>query len=182
MDTMLKRCFSFFLLSLLLVGCSVVSVNVTPSKTKKLTSLLQSLDPTTPKKQTLQLSQDILHKTSLLAQEFKLTSPPLFHNTLVNLGFREKGLCYHWSDALYLHLLNRYENFEFHLIGANIGEYFFEHNALVVLKKGGVIEEGVVIDPWRDSGEVYFTKVKDDRAYNWVHRANRGCLSEPLKR
>ncbi|MEA1953781.1 MAG: hypothetical protein U9O24_05270 [Campylobacterota bacterium] len=166
-------CLCFFI-----VGCSVSPPNVTPAKRMQLAKLLESLDATISQQQALLLSKDIFNKTSHLVKEFKLTSPALFHNTLVNVGLREKGLCYHWSDALYIYLLPRYSYVEFHLVGANIGEYLFEHNALVIVKKGvvvkgGVIEEGIIIDPWRNSGELYFSKVKEDKVYQWKHRADR---------
>lgn len=123
-----------------------------------------------------QLSKDIFHKTYLLTKEFDLASPPLWHNTLVNLGLRKKGLCYQWADALYVYLEPKhYKDFEFHFAGANIGEYFFEHNALVVTAKGGKVQDGIVIDPWRNSGKLYFSKVNEDREYHWVHRHDRGC-------
>ncbi len=125
----------------------------------------------------MHLSQDIFYETQKLTKEFELTSPPLFHNTLVNIGLREKGLCYHWSDTLYGYLSQKqYLYFEFHLVGANIGEYFYEHNALVVVVKNGSIEEGILIDPWRNSGKLYFSKVVEDKEYKWKHREERGCL------
>jgi len=149
---------------------------VSQTKMTQLSLLLQSLDSSITQKEAMHLSQDIFHKTQQLTKEFELISPPKFHNFLVTVGIREKGLCYHWSDALYAYLSqNKYANFEFHLVGANIGEYFFEHNALVVVEKGGKVKEGIIIDPWRDSGKLYFSKVKDDLAYTWTHRPERGC-------
>ena len=74
-----------------------------------------------------------------------------------------------------------YPHFEFHLAGANIGEYFFEHNALVIVAKGSKVYDGVVIDPRRDSGKLYFSKVREDTKYKWEHRAARGCIRS-LKR
>ncbi len=125
----------------------------------------------------MHLSRDIFQETEKLTKEFELTSPPLFHNTLVNIGLRDKGLCYHWSDALYAYLSQKqYTHFEFHLAGANIGEYFSEHNALVVIDKGGSIKDGILIDPWRNSGNLYFSRVVDDKKYQWKHREERGCL------
>jgi hypothetical protein len=62
------------------------------------------------------------------------------------------------------------------MIAANISEYFSEHNALVIIKKGGSIDEGIVIDPWRNSGKLYFCKIKDDKKYKWIHRTDRGCI------
>ena len=174
---MLRYSFKLFILSFLLAGCMVTVPSVSQTKVRELSLLLQSLDSTVPQSDAMQLSKDIFHKTKQLTEEFDMTYPPQFHNFLVALGLKEKGLCYHWSDALYLYLSKKhYDSFEFHLIGANVGEYFFEHNALVVVVNEGKIQEGIIIDPWRDSGELYFSKVEDDPAYIWEHRPKRGCL------
>lgn len=164
------------MLAFLLAGCAVTPSSVSQDKVARLSLLFQSLGSEIPRSEAKQLSQDIFRKTQLLTKEFELTSPPVFHNFLVNVGLREKGLCYHWSDTLYEYLSGKeYESFEFHLVGANIGEYFYEHNALVVVAKGGDVQEGVIIDPWRDSGELYFSTLKSDLKYKWKHRPERGC-------
>ncbi len=167
-----KLLFLFFFL----VGC-VSTVPLTPQNDiRQLSTLLQSLDENVSQTEAMKLSKDIFHKTQLLSKEFELTSPPLWHNFLVNVGIREKGLCYHWSDALYVSLsTKKYISFDFHLMGADIGKYFLEHNALVVVAKGGKVEDGIIIDPWRDSGKVYFSKVSEDTKYKWIHRIDRGC-------
>ena len=159
-----------------LVGCVVTPTPAPQSQIDKLSLSLQALDKTIPYQESRRLSRDIFHKTQQLTKEFELTSPPLWHNFLVNIGLRKKGLCFHWSDALYLHLRKQhYMHYKFHLVGANIGEYFFEHNALVIVSKGGEIEDGIIIDPWRNSGKLYFSKVKNDTKYRWSHRRDRGC-------
>lgn len=154
----------------------VTPPSVSQTKVVQLSLLLQSLDSAIPVSEAMQLSRDIFHETQKLTKEFELTSPPVFHNFLVNVGLREKGLCYQWSDALYVYLSQRdYPSFEFHLLGANIGEYFTEHNVLAVVAKGGVAQKGIIVDPWRNSGELYFSKAEDDSGYRWKHRTNRGC-------
>jgi len=174
---MFKHFFKALLLFFLLVGCVVTPPLPSETRMVQLSKLLQSLDKSIPQDEAMYLSQDIFHETQKLTKEFELTSPPLFHNTLVNIGIREKGLCYHWSDAFYAHFLQKkYPHFEFHLVGANIGEYFFEHNALVVVAKGGLIQNGILVDPWRDSGKLYFSRVVEDNKYQWKHREERGCL------
>jgi len=167
----------FFILSFFLAGCVVTAPPVSQTKIAQLSKLLQSLDQNIPSREAMHLSQDIFHETQKLTKEFELTYPPLFHNSLVNIGIREKGLCYHWSDALYAYFLQKeYPHFEFHLVGANIGEYFSEHNALVIMEKNGSIKNGILIDPWRDSGKLYFSRVVEDKKYQWKHREKRGCL------
>ena len=173
---MLKFYFKVWILSFFLAGCAVTAPSLSQTKITELSLLFECLDNTIDRSEAMQLSKDIFQKTQQLTEAFELTSPPVFHNFLVTVGAREKGLCYHWSDALYAYLTQKkYTSFEFHLIGANIGEYFYEHNALVVVAKGGKVEEGIIIDPWRNSGEVYFSKLKHDTEYTWIHRPNRGC-------
>lgn len=167
----------FFILSFFLAGCAITAPSISQTKITQLSKLLQSLDKNIPSQEAVTLSKDIFHETAVLTKEFELTYPPLFHNSLVNIGIREKGLCYHWSDALYAYFLQKkYPHFEFHLVGANIGEYFLEHNALVIVVKGGSIHNGILIDPWRDSGKLYFSRVVEDEKYKWKHRKERGCL------
>lgn len=173
---MLKYYLKLFIFSFFLLGCDTTAPQVSKTKIEQLSKLLASLDSSIPQHEARVLSKDILYKTQQLTQEFEMVSPPHFHNFLVNVGIREKGLCYHWSDALYLYLsAKEYDAFEFHLLGANIGDFFYEHNALVVVAKGGKIQEGVIIDPWRKVGELYFSKMVDDPEYVWHHRPLRGC-------
>lgn len=173
---MLRHYFSLFIISFFLIGCGTKAPTIPQAKIEELSHLLGSLEEGIPQSEAMQLSKDIFYKTEQLSKEFEMTSPPQLHNFLVTVGVREKGLCYHWSDALYLYLsAKQYHSFEFHLMGANIGEYFYEHNALAVVAKGGNIQEGIIIDPWRDPGELYFSKVEDDPEYTWQHRPKRGC-------
>lgn len=174
---MFRHLFKLLVLSFFLVGCVVTEPSLSETKVTQLSKLLQSLDKHIPQEEANRLSQDIFYKIQYLAKKFELTSPPQYHNFLVNVGLREKGLCYHWSDALYLYLSQKkYASFEFHLMGANIGEYLYEHNVLIIVAKSGRVDDGIIIDPWRDSGNLYFSKVSEDPKYKWKHRANRGCL------
>jgi len=173
---MYKKFFKLLCLSFLLTSCAVKSPIRDESQVLKLTHLLQSLDANISIGEATQLSSALFTQTALLSTQFKMTSPPQYHNFLVNVGLKDKGLCYHWSDALYAYFSQeKYPSFAFHLMGANIGEYWREHNALVVSAKGQEPKEGLVIDPWRDAGKLYFSKVVDDRAYHWIHRPTRGC-------
>lgn len=166
-----------FILKILLVlfiftGCSV-SLLPTPSS-HTLSQVFYALDTNISKKESQYLASEIYDKTQSLSKAFKLTSPPQYHNFLVAIGARKKGLCYDWSDALYLHLKSQnHASFEFHLMGANIGEYWREHNILLVVAKGKSLEEGILIDAWRDSGKLYFSRIKEDKKYTWKHRPKR---------
>ena len=172
-----RHFFKFFIITFFFVGCVNHAPTVEENNVVKLSKLLHILTPHVPSSETMQLSHDIFAKTEKLTKEFEMISPPQYHNFLVNIGVKEKGLCYQWADALYTYFTHRsYPSFEFHLMGANIGEYWSEHNSLVIVAKGMSIEEGIIIDPWRNGGKLYFSKVKDDKKYSWKHRPSRGCL------
>ncbi len=162
------------IISLFVSGCSVKLASISQSDTTKLTKLLLSINRDIPPKEAQRLARDIYFKTQNLIEEFELVSPPLWHNFLVNTGIRKKGLCYHWSDALFVYFKSRnYPSFEFHLVGANIGKYWSEHNAIVIISKGEEIKDGIVIDPWRNSGKLYYSHIQKDREYQWSGRENR---------
>ncbi|MFT7823965.1 MAG: hypothetical protein ABXS92_04310 [Sulfurimonas sp.] len=162
-----------------MVGCSVKPTLPANQNIHRFSKQLQGLDADITVKESHLLAGDIYKKANELAKAFKLVSPPQFHNFLVNVGLKERGLCYHFSDALYQHLKSKhYASFEFHLVGANIGEYWKEHNALAVVPKRCksercIMENGIVIDAWRDSGKLYFSALKEDKRYQWEHRAKR---------
>jgi len=44
---------------------------------------------------------------------------------------------------------------------------------MAVSAKEGKVMDGVIIDPWRKPGSLYFSRVKDDKAYVWKWRKER---------
>ena len=171
---------SKFLLSLLLatffVSCSTVP-DTSQNRVENLATLLQTIDKEIPFEKALSLSKEIFQQTDQLRDEFNPISEPHVNNFLVNIGLKEKGLCYEWSDPLYIYFRRKpYRYFSFHLIVANRGKYFREHNVLAVTSKKDDIPNGVIIDPWREPGKLYISKVKDDIKYVWAHRFKRGCM------
>ncbi len=141
----------------------------------RLVELLGRVQLKAPLSKKKKLAQNIFRYVSYLTEQYALVSPPLWHNFLVNIGIKERGLCFHWSDALYLYLRQyHYDYFSFYLVGANIGEYFLEHNALLIAAKDAdTIKGGVLIDPWRYSGKLYFSIVEEDKDYKWRRRKKR---------
>ena len=146
------------------------------NRAETLATLLQTIDKNIPFEEALSLSREIFQQTDQLRKQFNPVSEPHVNNFLVNIGLKEKGLCYEWSDPLYIYFRRKsYRYFSFHLLVANRGKYFQEHNVLAVTSKKDDIPNAVIIDPWREPGTVYFSKVKDDKKYVWEHRFKRGC-------
>jgi len=167
----------FLLLSLFFLACTSTSPDRSQNRVEALSVLLKSLNSSISSREAKLLSSEIFGETNRLRKEFNPTAQPQFNNFLINVGVKEKGLCYEWSDALYAYFSKKqYASFEFHLLVADKGKYFAEHNTLVVVGKGGKVLEGIVIDPWRDPKKLYFSKVGADKKYEWRHRGKRGCL------
>ncbi len=107
-----------------------------------------------------------------LAQAYQITDPPLIHNTKVNAGTRPRGLCYHWAEDMQARL--RAEQFKTLDITRAIANsqslLLIEHSTAVIIPKGSSMEDGIVIDPWRKGGALFWSPVREDTRYPWLPR------------
>jgi hypothetical protein len=119
-----------------------------------------------------EFSQKAISYSYTLAKRYALVSPPLWHNSLVNMGIKRRGLCYEWAGDLLQYLLKQgYDSLQFYYIGSDIGNYF-EHNALAVSARGEGLDNSIVLDAWRNSGKLYFIEIEKDEKYQWKNREN----------
>jgi len=159
---------SFFLIS----GCGSVKYSnlhkaSDSRKIERLKDMLSTLSSN--KKEVNELAILAITKPRELANRYNLASPPQYHNFLVNSGKRSRGLCYHFVEDIQQEINSRhFKSFSFKWGVANQNK-LDEHNVIVVVSKnGGSFKDGVILDGWRDSGELYFSKVKDDPKYKFV--------------
>ncbi len=105
----------------------------------------------------------------VLANQYDLVSSPLWQNVLVNYGYREAGLCWQWTRDMGKQLGKKpLKTLSFHHAVAFRGNPWKEHNTLVVTAKGEQVKTGIVLDPWRHSGILYWNFVPKDTQYPWV--------------
>lgn len=163
------KVFFMFILVFLLQGCSFKTL---PNlDTKALEGALNSIDMSINTSEAKSFSLLAIKHAHDLALSYELVRPPLFHNWLVNIGAKKRGLCWHFAfDMLDMALKQKYKSFDFYIVGANINDYFEEHNALLVTCQGCEVSKGVIIDAWRNSGELFFSKINDDPDYSWSQR------------
>lgn len=104
-----------------------------------------------------------------LAREYEVTSPPLVHNLLVNLGIKSRGLCKDWTRDLLVRLRREdFDSLEFNWAIANYEKAFrVEHSTVIVSARGDGIEQGVVLDGWRNGGDLFWAPTLEDSAYHW---------------
>jgi hypothetical protein len=161
-----------FILLLLFIGCSVKEATPQENfqKIDALTQMLLHTSKSIDKREAEDLATSSVYYAQKLAKKYKLISPPLWQNTLVNLGLKKRGLCYEWANDLWGYLQTKnYKSLTLHYVGANIGSYF-EHNALSVSAKELGVEESILLDAWRDSGNLYFIEIDKDKKYDWKER------------
>lgn len=133
----------------------------------KLQNDLNKLSTKIDKTEAIVFSKEVISYSKILAKQYQVTTPPLFHNTLINLNLKEKGYCYDYANDLMSYLQDKkFESFYFQRVVANRGEYF-EHSSLILTRDDVSFEDSLVLDAWRNAGILFWAKVKDDKKYDW---------------
>lgn len=110
--------------------------------------------------------------SAALARAYGITDPPLIHNAKVNAGTRPRGLCYHWAEDMEARLIQeRFETLEVRRAIANAESLILiEHSTAVLVPRGAPLEAGIVLDPWRQGGRLFWAPVTADPRYTWLPR------------
>jgi hypothetical protein len=136
-------------------------------KIKQLEQELNELGPTIDKTEARILAESAVRESAVLAEEYQLVRPAVSHNLLVVFGIKDRGLCYHWTEDLMerLQALDL-KSFKLHWGVAYRGSELREHNCVVITANGQSFFKGIVLDPWRNSGNLYWARVSKD-SYPW---------------
>ena len=136
------------------------------SQSAALKNRLLQLDSEVDAEDAEHLAQVAVEQSAALAHQYRAVQPPWLGNYLVNMGWRERGLCYDWANGLYprLHGLGL-RSLDLHLAVARM-DTRHEHNCIVVTPRDHPFSEGVVLDAWRRSGRLWFGSVSTDK-YPW---------------
>jgi hypothetical protein len=114
-----------------------------------------------------QVAQTAVTYSDQLAEEYQLVRPAVLHNVLIRVGLKDRGLCYHWTEDLLKQLQSLHlRTYQLHWGVAHRGSELREHNSVVITARGQAFEKGLVLDPWRNSGDLYWALIKTDR-YPW---------------
>lgn len=136
-------------------------------KVAALAQRLAALGANTDGAESVRLAETAVRSSAVLAEDYRLIRPPLLHNIFVRIGLKDRGLCYQWTEDL-LQRLNRLalKTYRLHWAVAYRGSDLREHNCVVVTAAGQPFQSGIVLDPWRHSGDLYWVLVKRD-TYPW---------------
>ncbi|QOG12321.1 hypothetical protein [Arcobacter sp. FWKO B] len=140
----------------------------TKQKIQSLTQMIQDLSPTIDKNEAYLLAKNSVYYSMHLANSYNLVKPPSFQNFLVNQNLRDRGLCHQWaSDILEYIRKDNYQTLSIYKVVANQGSYLYEHHALSITPKNKPFDEGIILDAWRKSGDLFFVLAREDKEYFW---------------
>jgi hypothetical protein len=128
---------------------------------------LESLSNDIDEKDAFLIANTAIRYSMVLANKYELVRPPVWHNHLVNIGKKKRGLCFHWARDLIKRLRELdQKSFDLHCGIAFPDLPHRKHSSVIISAKGQAFEDGIVLDPWRDSGRLYWISVTKDR-YPW---------------
>jgi hypothetical protein len=170
----MKQLFLLFLTIFIFTACGTkyknINLNTKQSYTqnmKKLANDILKLSNNINKEEAHIFSHDAIRYSKVLASRYEVTTPALFHNALINMNLKTRGYCYHYANDLHEYFRKkRFNTFYFIRAVALRGKYF-EHSSLVLTRDDLSFEDSLVLDAWRDTGDLFWSKVKDDKKYDW---------------
>ena len=134
---------------------------------KRLEWELIALGPAVDPIEARQVAETAMRESAILADEYQLVRPAVAHNLLIAVGVKERGLCYQWAEDLMKRLeALKLKSFQLHWAVAYRGSNLREHNCVVITVSGQPFAKGILLDPWRNSGNLYWTPVAKD-SYPW---------------
>ncbi len=135
---------------------------------KGLRDAIRGLDPSVDPREASEVAYNAVVYPMHLSNKYNLVWPPSLQNIFVNSGVRSRGLCYQWTTDMLKHLRSRhYKTVDFTWAIANRAEHN-EHNSAVVVAKGKPWYTGILLDPWRNSGNLYWNTLDKDPKYKWA--------------
>jgi hypothetical protein len=134
----------------------------------ELTQALLALDSGVSEKEARGVAQSAVTHAAILGRRYRIVRPPQLHNLLVKFGWKKRGLCYHWAEDLLKHLeeLNL-RHLQLQRVVAHRGSDLREHHSVLVISREKSYQEGIVLDGWRGSGDLFWAPAGEDR-YPWV--------------
>jgi hypothetical protein len=137
---------------------------------------IAALSPSVRADEAQRLAQCAYATAGQLRHDYGIIGPPLFHNFLVNLGIRKRGLCFQWAEDLLVRLDTlKLRTLDLHWAEARAGSWR-EHNCVVVTAKGQPFRQGIILDCWRHSGHLFWSPLATDH-YPWIEDRNYAAVA-----
>jgi hypothetical protein len=163
------------LATLVVAGCGMPLEDRTPPSRDEIAELavaIRALGPEVDPAEAERAARIAYEHTHELALAYQITDPPLVHNSKVNMGLRPRGLCWHWAEDIENRLAEeQFRTLTLHRAIANADNPFrIEHSTTIVSRRGDDMFDGIVLDPWRKGGYLFWSRTVADADYDWVPR------------
>ena len=151
-----------------MAGCAQAPRTFTQSDVDRLAVQIRSLDATVDAGEAERAAAIAYGYSMQLREEYNVTDGPIIHNAKVNNGLRARGLCVHWAEDLEARLAAEgFETLALHRAIAEGNEFRIDHSTAIISARGDAFDEGVVLDPWRFGGLLYWAPTREDVKYTW---------------
>nr|WP_170784670.1 hypothetical protein [Ruegeria lacuscaerulensis] len=159
-------------LTLAVLGACASAPPPSADDVQRLAAEIRGLGPGVDPDEANRAAQIAYAYTAQLAQEYEITDPPLIHNAKVNKGLKPRGLCWHWAEDIERRLdQEQFQTLEIHRAIANADNPFrIDHSTSIISRKGETMYDGVILDPWRYGGVLFWSPLPEDTRYDWVPR------------
>lgn len=154
------------LLAIVIANCFGIAWAQDEKSINDLRDALIALSPSTVDPREAELLSATAHTMSRqCAREYGVTGDPAFHNYLINIGVKKKGICADYTHDIGARLRElRFKTLILHW-GTAWEKESDENNALIVTARNQSFYEGIVLDGWRRAGRLFWCAVKADAEY-----------------
>lgn len=133
---------------------------------------IAALDPSVNVDEAARAAHVAYSETRALALAYEIEDPPLVHNAKVNAGLKPRGLCWHWAEDMEKRLRQeQFRTLDLHRAIANWrNPILIDHSTVIISAEGYAMPDGIVLDPWREGGVLFWSSVRADTRYDWTER------------
>ncbi|MEX0329664.1 MAG: hypothetical protein AB3N07_13150 [Ruegeria sp.] len=159
------------LAALILVGCTTAPPTAGQGEIDALARAIQALDPGVDAGEAQRAATIAYSYSQQLTRDWNVTDPAIIHNAKVINGLREYGLCNDWAEAMTRRLQQEgFRTLDLHWATSPPTAFRIIHHSAVISAKGDSMYDGIILDPWRNSGALFWAPVREDTRYNWRPR------------
>ena len=167
---------ALLILILFLGSCGLVPRDLPPpaseTQISELAAAIGALDPQVDPAEAARAARISFTYSRQLAEQYEIEDSPLVHNIKVNRGTKPRGLCWHWAEDLEKRLAQEnFQTLDLHRGIANAdSRILIDHSSVMISAEGDRMEDGIVLDPWRNGGRLFWAPVREDTRYPWRER------------
>lgn len=169
----IAKIFATLFLLATLAACGSGPQQATQNEIAELARSLRALGPNVDPAEADRAAEIAYRYTHQLAIAYQITDPPLIHNTKVNMGIKPRGLCWHWAEDMQKRF--NQENFKTLVVHRAIANadsrILIDHSTAILSQRGDDMFAGMVIDPWRKGGRLFWAPTRADTRYDWRPQA-----------